>query len=96
MGMSKKIVKYQTEREQQDKNFIEAFFVDIGIDVSFKSISRLGTRDEASAGEKRPMKVVMHSEEDKDLVMSHLSNLKGKETYKDISISGHKIMKEWA
>ena len=90
------------ERKQHDKDFIDAFLRDIGIGASYKSISRLGTRDESSEQVKRPMKIVMQSEEDKDLVMSRLINLKGKETYKGISITDdhsiadRNIIKEWA
>lgn len=89
------------ERKQHDKSFIEAFFRDIGIEASSKSISRLGARDEASEQAKRPMKVVMQNEADKDLVMARLINLKGKEVYKGISITDdhsiadRNVIKEW-
>ena len=88
------------ERKLHDKNFIESFFRDIGVESSYKSITRLGIR--ASNVAKRPIKVVMQNEAEKDLVLARLNNLKGKETYKGISITEdystleRKTIKEWA
>ena len=90
------------ERKEHDKNFINALFADIGIEAMCKSLNRLGKRDETSNDAKRPIKVVMQNETEKDLVMARLNNLKGKEKYKGISITDdhsiadRKIIKEWA
>ena len=91
------------ERKENDKNFIDALFVDIGIEATYKAMHRLGKIDETSnEAAKRPIKVVMQNETDKDLVMARLNQLKGKEKYKGISITedhsiaDRKIIKEWA
>ena len=89
------------ERKQHDKIFIDSFLRDIGVEGSYKSIIRLGTRPEDSELAKRPMKVVMENEAGKDRIMAHLNNLKGKEDYKGISITDdhsiadRKIIREW-
>ena len=67
---------------------------DLGVDTGYKSLHRLGTRNENAAHKKRPIKVVMNREEDKDLVMASLKKLKDKEIYRGISITYDHTRKE--
>ena len=90
------------ERKTHDKNFIDAHIADISIEATCSSLNRLGKRDDTSNAAKRPIKVVMQNESEKDLVMARLNKLKGKEKYNGISITDdhsiadRKIIKEWA
>ena len=57
-----------------------------------KATYRLGKIDVTKERSARPIKVVKRSDEDKDLVMANLKELKGKEQYKGVSITdGHTI-----
>ena len=51
--------------------------------VTFKSVTRIGKTD---LNKKRPIKVVLNNEADKNKIMTNLRNLKGLESFKGISV----------
>ena len=53
----------------------------IGVEPNYVSIDRLGKKNENPGNSKRPIKVVMRSAKDKDLVMANLIKLKGNYTF---------------
>ena len=61
-----------------DAGYIKEIFTKIGVEATPVAIARLG---EANDRKKRPIKIVMKSQEDKDKVMSSLGRLKGTERY---------------
>ena len=79
--------------------FVRSFITAIGIDVDYKSMYRLGKRDIEPS--KRPIKLILKSEIDKDRVMANLKNLKGRDEYKGISVKDdytvqdRNIIKQW-
>ena len=81
---------------QPDNHFIQRLLQNIDENVSPKQIVRIG-RSEG----RRPIKVILESEADKDQIMENLRNLKGIATYKGISItedytlSERKMIKEF-
>ena len=77
----------ETATKQHDTATVDSLMSDLGVDTGYKSLHRLGTRNENAAHQKRPIKVVMNREEDTNLVMASLKKLKDKETYKGISIT---------
>ena len=83
-----------TDGKKHDEETIKSLFVDIGLEVQYKSLYRLGKRLESEVQSKRPIKVVMNNEKDKELVMINLKNLKGKENYRRISITDDHTIKE--
>ena len=78
----------------KDKLSIIRLLQTIGQDTNFVSIDRLGKKDDTSGSSKRPIKVVMRSAKDKDLVMANLINLKGNAAYRSISITDDYTPKE--
>ena len=80
--------------KQHDTATVAVLMSDLGVDTGYKSLHRLGTRNENAAQHKRPIKVVMNREEDKDLVMASLKKLKDKEIYRGISITYDHTRKE--
>ena len=66
----------------------------IGVEPNYVSIDRLGKKDENLGSSKRPIKVVMRSAKDKDLVMANLIKLKGNKTFRGISITDDYTPKE--
>ena len=81
--------------KQFDNNAVTSLLAELGVNVTFKATYRLGSKaTEIQAQSKRPIKVVMSNENDKDQVMSSLKNLKDKENYKGISITDDYTTKE--
>ena len=70
------------------------FLQTLGVSKEYEATNRLGKIDATKEQSARPIKVVMHSDEDKDLVMANLKELKGKEQYKGVSISDDYTIKE--
>ena len=72
--------------KESDKTYVKALFAILGLTISVKSITRLGKINLQNEN-CRPIKLVMNSTEDKQLVMSRLSNLKSAEDqYRNISV----------
>ena len=72
------------QAKKSDEEFFSSLRESIGVDVTVKSISRIGKLDRCK---KRPIKVVLQSEVDKNKIMQNLKNLKDKAEYKNISVS---------
>ena len=68
----------QDDIKKGDAGYIKEIFAKIGVEATPVSIARLG---EPKDTKKRPIKIVMKSQEDKDKVMSSLGRLKGTERY---------------
>ena len=83
----------ENERKQIDEAYVHSLFDTVAKDISFKSITRLGKVDSENT-KKRPIKVVMKSEEAKIVVMSNLRKLKGKEEFNGLSITEDYTTKE--
>ena len=80
------------EVKQRDIEIVTNFIAELGVEVDYKSIFRLGKN--ANAQSKRPIKVIMHSEKDKISIMANLNKLKGKEMYKGISVTDDHTLNE--
>ena len=81
--------------QEHDDCLIDAFLTDIGlVDVGYKSIIRLGKKNTAVTQPKRPIKVIMNNDHDKERIMANLKQLKGKEKYKGVSITDDHTIKE--
>ena len=73
-----------------DKHFAENLIKELQIGApKIKTIERIGQEKEPENGttHKRPIKLVMNSENDKEKVLKNLRHLKGKTLYKSISIT---------
>ena len=88
------------DRKKKDEEIVANFFNDLSLDLTYKTVFRIGTyRGEQS---KRPIKVTMKNEMDKDSIMANLRKLKGKENYKGVSVTDdhtikdRNLIKEWA
>ena len=79
--------------------FVANFFQTLGIQVSCKSINRLGHYDDAK---KRPIKIVMKSIDDKNQIKGNLRKLKNNILFKgfsvtdDYSVMDRQKIKEWS
>ena len=62
------------ERKQLDEAYVVKFFQAVQVSVTYVSVARIGKP--AQGGKIRPIKVIMHNENDKNKVMDNLSNLK--------------------
>ena len=67
------------EIKEGDAGYIKEIFAKIGVEAAPVTIARLGASKEN--GKQRPIKLVMKSIEEKDVVMSNLGRLKGTERY---------------
>ena len=82
------------ECKQFDKNAVTSLLTDLGVNVNFKATYRLGAKNATTEQPKRPLKIVMNNEGEKDKIMSSLRNLKDKENYRGISITDDYTTKE--
>ena len=86
--------------KKHDSDFVNKLLGDLGLNMEPKATFRIGN----AAGEtrKRPIKVIMNSEAEKDSVMESLRKLKGNNDYKGISVTSdntrkdRELIKEWA
>ena len=83
-----------SDNREYDSNLIKTLFSDIGLNTDFKSIYRLGKRSGDASTQRRPLKITMINESDKDRVLASLSNLKGKDDYIGVSITEDYSLKE--
>ena len=94
MNPDKEIMK------KHDADFVNKLIGDLGLTVELKAIFRIGNATGDTA--KRPIKVILDSEAQKDSVMENLRNLKGNNEYKGISVTDdntrkdRELIKEWA
>ena len=81
----KEITESAKENKKLDDTYITASFQTLGADVKPKTIFQLGKFD--NNGKIRPLKLVMSTIDDKDLIISRLPNLKtAEDQYKKISV----------
>ena len=91
--------KEDGDNKQEDVSFVNTLLQTVGGNITPKSIIRLGRYD---TNRKRPIKVILQNEENKDKIMDNLRNLKDKDEYKGISItedytvSEREIIKEYS
>ena len=85
--------------KKNDEEFVKKFLNTVTTDnVKYKSVHRLGQPDPVK---KRPIMLMLESEEDKDKVLKKLTNLKDKEEYKGVSVTEdytvteRKLLQEW-
>ena len=68
-----------------DKEFVDNLIKELQIGVvNVQLVDRIG---QVTQGRKRPLKMVLNNEEDQQKVLHNLTNLKGKPSYKGISIT---------
>ena len=71
-----------------DKFFTENLMKELQIgSVGIKQIERIGQKTEETSTKKRPIKLILKSEDEKDKILNNLRNLKDKILYKGISIT---------
>ena len=87
------------EIKQKDKEYIARFLDKIGVSNQPESIIRLGKQNETN---KRTMKIVIKTKEDKERVMVNLNKLKGAEeefgrisVTEDLTIRERNLVKQW-
>ena len=75
--------------DAEDKDFAEDLLKELQIGaIAINQIERIGQKPETEEGTgKRPIKLTLKSEEDRDKVLDNLRNLKGKSQYKGISVT---------
>ena len=79
-------------QKEKDENFITSFPGVIGVDTTPESIVRLG---KAETNKKRPLKIKVRSETEKDTIMSRLPNLKNSEdVFRRISVTEDHTIEE--
>ena len=82
--------KVEESGATDDRKFAEDLIKELQIGApNISQIERIGLEKEPENGaaRKRPMKLIMNSEEDKEKVLRNLRHLKGKTIYKSISIT---------
>ena len=73
-----------TDNKAKDVGFVTNFIETVQVTVAPKIVVRLG---KSELNKKRPIKVVLNSEEDKNKILINLKNLKDHEAFKGISIT---------
>ena len=97
-GVNEAMSNDKHEAKKIDESHVNSLIETLGLEITYKSVIRLGKGDPTK---KRPIKVVMHTEEDKNKIMSNLRSLKDKEEFKGISVTedytvDERVMiKEW-
>ena len=72
------------ETKKADEAYIASFIKTLVTTATYKSLFRIGKVD---PGKKRPIKLIMNSEEDKNKITGKLKNLKDKEISKGLGVS---------
>lgn len=93
-GVPETAIADNNHAKQRDEEYISNFIGNLGLNLEFKSLIRLGKVDNTRDQSKRPIKVVMNNELDKDRVMANLKELKGKEQYKGVSVTDDHTQKD--
>ena len=91
----------QTIGKKHDEEYVSNFISTLGLQIKYKAMFRLGKRSATEEVSKRPLKIILRSEEDKDRIMASLKKLKDKEEYKGVSvkddytIQDRNLIKQW-
>ena len=72
-GVIENINDRNTSLYKQDDNFVTELISTLGVEITSKQVTRLGKENPDST---RPLKVVLNSCEEKDLIMSNLVKLR--------------------
>ena len=83
-GVSESKENDDKKAEDHDQNFVKMLFKDANTTICFKYCKRIGQKNDQN---KRPIKVILQSENEKATLINSLSNLKGKDTYKGVSVT---------
>ena len=83
-GVSEYIGADKDEAKKSDEEYIKNFIGAVRVAAQIKLVMRIGKVDQLK---KRPIKVVLNNEEDKDKIMDSLRNLKDNDDYKGISVT---------
>ena len=82
------------QAKHRDEEYVTKFIEALRLRTEYKSVYRLGKIDVSRDQSKRPIRVMMQSEEYKDRIMANLKELKGKEQYKGISVTDDYTIKD--
>ena len=93
-GVAESVSGEKHQANEHDGKYVSDFLQTLGVNKEYKAIYRLGKIDVTKEQSARPIKVVMHSDEEKDIVMANLKELKGREQYKGVSITDDHTIKE--
>ena len=93
-GFPESISTDKNEAKHHDEEFVGTFLKDLGLQIEYRSTFRLGKKNDTSERSKRPIKVTMNSDQEKDRVMANLKELKGKDKYKGISVTDDHTIKD--
>ena len=93
-GVAESVSGEKHQANERDGKYVSDFLQTLGVNKEYKAIYRLGKIDVTKEQSARPIKVVMHSDEEKDIVMANLKELKGREQYKGVSITDDHTIKE--
>jgi len=74
----------ENEDDGSDKLFIDSLLEAVGVNATTNNISRLGKKDENKV---RPIKIVVDSEVQRNLILESLFNLKGNENFRNIRVT---------
>ena len=86
-------------KKEQDERYVQTLFSCMSVTRNFRSVHRIGKPE---TGKNRPIKVIMNNEEDKNVIMRNLTNLKNQADYKGVSIAEdytiteRQMIKEWS
>ena len=100
-GVPESAISDQTRGKQHDDEYVTNFISSLALNIKYKTMYRLGKRAETNEASKRPIKIIMNNDADKDRIMENLKHLKGKEEYKGISVKDdytieeRNLIKEW-
>ena len=74
----------ENENDQGDKDFIGTLLEAIGVNATIKSITRLGKME---GNKVRPIKFVVDSEVQRNLILESMYNIKGADNFKNVRVT---------
>ena len=84
-GVEENAATDKEEAKESDQEFIANFIRAVGLNkIKYKNCVRIGKSDPSK---KRPIKVVLNSEAEKNNIMENLKELKGQESFRGISVT---------
>ena len=83
-GVKESETENNEEAKLSDRNYVQKLFDALGVQTTYKVVVRLGKRD---PGKKRPIKLVMNSEEEKNEIMINLRKLKDVDSFRGLSVT---------
>ena len=82
------------DTKQREEDYVTTLITTLGLNMSYKSLYRLGKKVISDNQHKRPIKVILNNEVDKDRLMASLKSLKGLDDYKGISVTDDYTIQE--